>query len=286
MWLRLTAGLAGLGFLQLRWLTGAPGCLSSSSLTQACSHKGWTGFQENKTGTASWVCVCAQSLSHVWLFVIPWTAAHQVPLSMGSFIQEYGSGLPFPSLGDPPDPGIKSMSLVLASGFFTTEPNVSWDLGLDVTQHALSEFHGSKQITSPVRFKGWVNWFSPLMGWLAKSNCKGMRVGEVSNSHHFPQTDCNFSICFPVMTKICISVESVKVLNAWSCLTLCDPVDWGLPSSCVHRLLQARILEWVAIDFSSGSSRPRDRAHPIHEVQRLWLTYRTRFCWESWNQSE
>ena len=41
----------------------------------------------------------------------------------------------------------------------------------------------------------------------------------MNNSHHFPQTDHNFSICFPVMAKICISDESVKVLIAWSCLT-------------------------------------------------------------------
>ena len=71
------------------------------------------------------------------------------------------------------------------------------------------------------------------------------------------------------MTKICISDESVKVLIAWSCSTLCDPVACGLPGSCVHRILQARILEWVAIAFSSGSFIPRDWTHPIHEVQRL-----------------
>ena len=44
-----------------------------------------------------------------------------------------------------------------------------------------------------------------------------------------------------------------------SCLTLCDPVDCSLPGSSVHEILQARILEWVAISFSRGSSRPRDR---------------------------
>ena len=39
---------------------------------------------------------------------------------------------------------------------------------------------------------------------------------------------------------------------AQSCLTLCDPMDCSLPSSSVHGILQARILEWVAICFSSG----------------------------------
>ena len=55
------------------------------------------------------------------LFVTPWTVAHQTPLSMGLPRQEYWSGLPFPSAGDPPDSGIKHESLVLTGRFFTTE---------------------------------------------------------------------------------------------------------------------------------------------------------------------
>ena len=46
---------------------------------------------------------------------------------------------------------------------------------------------------------------------------------------------------------------------AQSCQTVCDPMDCILPGSSVHRILQARILEWVAISFSRGSSWPRDR---------------------------
>ena len=63
--------------------------------------------------------------SHVQLSVTPWTAAHQAPLSMELYRQKYGSGLPFPTPGDLPDPGIEPpslMSLVLAGGVFTTEP--------------------------------------------------------------------------------------------------------------------------------------------------------------------
>ena len=52
----------------------------------------------------------APSLSCVRLFVIPWTVAHQAPLSMGFSRQEYRSGLPFPSPGDLSDPGIEPMS--------------------------------------------------------------------------------------------------------------------------------------------------------------------------------
>ena len=50
----------------------------------------------------------------------PWTVACQAPLSMEFSRQEYWSGLPFPSPGDPPDPEIESASPVHASRFFTT----------------------------------------------------------------------------------------------------------------------------------------------------------------------
>ena len=48
-------------------------------------------------------------------------------------------------------------------------------------------------------------------------------------------------------------IEGVKLKAAQSCLTLCDPMDYT-----VHGILQARILEWVAVPFSRGSSWPRN----------------------------
>jgi len=60
------------------------------------------------------VCVCALSCSVVSnSFATPWTVARQAPLSMGFPRQEYWSGLPFPSPGDPPDPGIEFASPAL-----------------------------------------------------------------------------------------------------------------------------------------------------------------------------
>ena len=70
-------------------------------------------------------CVCTCVLGRVRLFVAPWTAACQAPLSMGFPRQEYWSGLPFPSSGDLPDPKIEPVSPVspaLAGGLLTTEP--------------------------------------------------------------------------------------------------------------------------------------------------------------------
>ena len=55
-------------------------------------------------------------------FVTPWTATYQAPLSMGFPRQEYWSGLPLPSSGDLPDPGIEPTSPALAGGFFALEP--------------------------------------------------------------------------------------------------------------------------------------------------------------------
>ena len=59
---------------------------------------------------------CAKSLAFCLDFVVV------VPLSMGFSRQEYWSGLPFPSPGDLPDPGIKPVSLALAGRLFTTVP--------------------------------------------------------------------------------------------------------------------------------------------------------------------
>ena len=56
------------------------------------------------------------------LFVTPWSVAQQAPLSMGFLRQEFWSGLPFPSPGDLPDPGIEPVCPALAGRFFTTEP--------------------------------------------------------------------------------------------------------------------------------------------------------------------
>ena len=51
----------------------------------------------------------------------------------------------------------------------------------------------------------------------------------------------------------------MKVLVAQACPTLCDPMDYSLPDSSVIKILQARILEWIAIPFSRGFLQPRDQ---------------------------
>ena len=69
---------------------------------------------------------------------------------------------------------------------------------------------------------------------------------------------------------------------AQSCLTLCDPADCRPPGSSVHGTVQARILEWVAVSFSRGSSRPRDRTQVSRIAGRrfnLWATREAQNWW-------
>ena len=63
-----------------------------------------------------------------------------------------------------------------------------------------------------------------------------------------------------IPTDFLFMASLVVVLFAQSCPTLCDPMDCNLPGSSVHGILQARILEWLAIPFSRGSSWPRNQA--------------------------
>ena len=69
---------------------------------------------------------------------------------------------------------------------------------------------------------------------------------------------------------LCVCVN-VKVLVAQSCLTLCDPMDCSLLGSSVQGILQARILEWVAISFSRGSPQPRDRTLVSYTAGRFFI---------------
>ena len=64
------------------------------------------------------------------------------------------------------------------------------------------------------------------------------------------------------MLKVKVKVKSL------SCVRLFDPIDCSLPGSSVHGIFQARVLEWVAISFSRGSSRPRDPTHVSRIVGR------------------
>ena len=85
---------------------------------------------------------------------------------------------------------------------------------------------------------------------------------------------------FPVVMYGCDSWTIKKavccVLVAQLCPTLCDPMDCNPPASSVHKIFQARILEWVAISFSRGSSQPRDRTRVSCTAGKFFTD------WEGW----
>ena len=65
-------------------------------------------------------------------------------------------------------------------------------------------------------------------------------------------------VCELIISRILGLGEKKESEVTQSCPTLCNPMDCSPPGSSVHGILQARILEWVAISFSRGSSQPRD----------------------------
>ena len=95
---------------------------------------------------------------------------------------------------------------------------------------------------------------------------------------HFQSEACGWVAAF-------VEKKKVKVLVTQLCLTLWDPTDCSLPGFSVHGISQARIVEWVAIPFSRGSSPPRDRtqvscvAGRFFIISATWEALRWLFSW-------
>ena len=93
---------------------------------------------------------------------------------------------------------------------------------------------------------------------------------------HQPQASCILHRTWSHFFKrVCVCV-CVCVLAAQSCLTLCYPMDCSLPNSTVHGILQARILEWVAIPFSRESFQPRGQTCVSCITGRCFTIWATR----------
>ena len=141
-----------------------------------------------------------------------------------------------------PSPGIKAMSPALAGGLLTTGSLGKSRCCLFLNLLLILIFSTKVEMTIvaifvfPCTFKFSVCHFV--------FNCHGINVQlSVSLfSYQFSSTNVYF----------------VCVLSYFSRVQLCDSMDWSLPGSSVCRILQARILEWVAMSSSRWSSRPRD----------------------------
>ena len=99
---------------------------------------------------------------------------------------------------------------------------------------------------------------------------------ELCDASYVPGVDHPTSAGWPKkLTKHIPSEKKVKVLVAQLCPTLSDPMNSSPPGSSVHRILQARILGWVAIPFSEGSSRPRDQTQVSQSAGRFFILWAT-----------
>ena len=116
-----------------------------------------------------------------------------------------------------------------------------------------------------------------------------LSIPEHWKTQQWPQ-DWKRSVFIPIpkkdSAKECSNYPTIALIShaskgregkvAQSCLTLCDPIDCSLPGFSVHGIFQARVLEWVAISFSRGSSRPRDRTQVSRNVGRCFTHWATR----------
>ena len=111
-------------------------------------------------------------------------------------------------------------------------------------------------VTGPARA---CMWSGKNRGWEIYTHINV--YASYSNKYIFHSYMCTnmcdlFELC--KINNLTLTVCPFLKIVAQSCLTLCDPMDYSLPGSSVHGIFQARILEWLAIFFSRGSSWPRD----------------------------
>ena len=123
----LTANHLHTQILLFCWVSLASTLLDSPFLSLppwSLTHHTPSSHQRKLGKSPSSSCSCCYLVAKLYLSLLwpLWTVARRAPLSLGLSRQEYWSGLPFPSSGDLPDPGIKLECPALASGFFTPEP--------------------------------------------------------------------------------------------------------------------------------------------------------------------
>ena len=102
-----------------------------------------------------------------------------------------------------------------------------------------------------------LTWLSSSSSSSSSSSILHYLLGNLKPSWSFRNAKCYILKVLYMLYELmllCISESEI----AQSCLALCDPMDCSLPGSSIHGISQARILEWVAISSSRGSSWPRD----------------------------
>ena len=162
--------------------------------------------------------------------------------------QEYWSGLLFLSPGDLPGPGIEPRSPVLQANSLPFELQGVVGVCIQLCLYSVATLWTvAHQVLCPWGFPG-----------------KDTGVGcHLLLQGIFPTQGLNLCLLH-LLHFLHWQADSLTTVSpesdvAQSCQTLCDPVDCSLPGFSIHGILQARILEWVTISFSRGSSQHRDR---------------------------
>ena len=155
---------------------------------------------------------------------------------MGFPRQEYCSGLPFPPPWYLPDPEIEATSPVCLL------------LGRQILYH-WATWEADKYIKILTKH-------SNILNLLDCQKLKEQEYWILSNTYllHYWQDSKLSRLVLKIIGRLCM-------LSHFSHVQLCDPMDCSPPGSSVHGILQARILEWVAVSFSRGSSRPINWIH-------------------------
>ena len=224
-----------------------------------------------------------KSLSRLRLFATPWTVAHQASTSMEFSRQEYWSGLPFPSPGDLPSPGIEPGSHTLQADALPSKPILFWKMllkkSLEVQWFGLCVSMAEGMGSIP----GWGTKIPHAM-WCAKkktnSSCQKKRL-EKQPRHHW---DLNlndhliwislFILSFITVLYFFHSTSQFSSVSQ-SCTTLCNPMNYSMPDFSVHHLLPqlAQIhAHWVsdAIQLSHPLSSPSPPTFNLSQHQGLF----------------
>ena len=215
------------------------------------------------------LAMCGSVLSCVWLFVTLWTVARQAALSMRFPRQEYWSGLPFLPPRYLPDPGIKLASLAssaLVGGFFTLALPRNPTVRLSpvhnpalFTEVLIRIAHCSCCLVPERLLRGLTRGhggteLSPLW-WPLKAEPDPLHTRSASTNPTASAENAGNLFSKPGSFPFCF-VAAIP----WT-VTHQTPLSMGI--------LQARILEWVTMPSSRGSSQPRDRTQVSHIAGRL-----------------
>ena len=145
---------------------------------------------------------------------------------------------------------------------------LAWFQNNSVTQHVSAcQFHTGCEVMPP-----WMQVFGVKFQTIKGESLSALRAKDLKWSG-------------TLLVKNLIQIMEVKVLVAQSCPTLCDPMDYSPPGSSVHEILQARILEWVAMPSSRGSSRARDWTQVSCIPGRFFTIWATRKAHDTDNTS-